>query len=148
MASLNKVLILGNLGADPDFRMTQGGQAVAELRVATNESNFNKATGERTERTEWHRVIVWGKDAEHCHAYLKKGRTVFVEGRLQTRQWEDKQGQKRFTTEIVASRVQFIGGQGGPGGARDAAEGGPVAEPLPHAGDQPATPFSDDDVPF
>ncbi|HOU52514.1 MAG TPA: single-stranded DNA-binding protein [Myxococcota bacterium] len=143
MASLNKVLILGNLGADPDFRMTQGGQAVAELRVATTEV-FKPAGGDRTERTEWHRVVVWGRQAEHCHAYLKKGRTVFVEGRLQTRQWEDKQGQKRYTTEIVASNVQFIGA---PTGSRGTEEG-PVVEPLPAPADAGPVAIGDDDVPF
>ncbi|MBP7127468.1 single-stranded DNA-binding protein [Myxococcota bacterium] len=143
MASLNKVLILGNLGADPDYRMTQGGQAVAELRVATTEV-FKTSAGERNERTEWHRVVVWGRQAEHCHAYLKKGRTVFVEGRLQTRQWEDKQGQKRYTTEIVAQNVQFIGA---PTGGRGAEEG-PVVEPLPAPADSGPVAIGDDDVPF
>jgi len=143
MASLNKVLILGNLGADPDFRMTQGGTAVAELRVATTEF-YKTQGGDRGERTEWHRVVVWGKQAEHCHTYLKKGRTVFVEGRIQTRQWEDKQGQKRYTTEIVASNVQFIGA---PVGARDAEEG-PVVEPLPAPADAGPVAIADEDVPF
>ncbi len=147
MASLNKVLILGNLGSDPELKMTAGGQAVAHFNVATSESWFDKAQGQRQERTEWHRIVVWGRQAEQCQQYLKKGRTVFIEGRLQTREWEDKEGKKRWTTEINALNVQFIGGgqgqgQGGGRGDFDA----PIAEPVGR--DAPPTPISDDDVPF
>lgn len=112
MSSLNKVLILGRLGQDPEIRYTQNQTAVVTLNVATSE-NWTK-DGQKQEQTEWHRVIVWSKQAENCAKYLAKGRGVFVEGRLQTRQWEDKTGQKRFTTEIIATNVQFLpGGSGG-----------------------------------
>lgn len=112
MASLNRVLIIGNLGQDPELRYTPNQVAVATLNVATTESRPG-ADGQRQEVTEWHRVIVWNKQAENCAKYLVKGRTVFVEGKLQTRSWEDKTGQKRYTTEIVAQNVQFLGGAGG-----------------------------------
>lgn len=106
MASLNRVLIMGNLGQDPELRYTQNQTPVVTLNVATTES-WNK-DGQRQEQTEWHRVIVWSKQAENCARYLSKGRSVFIEGKLQTRSWDDKNGQKRYTTEIVASAVQFL----------------------------------------
>lgn len=109
MASLNRVFIMGNLGQDPELRYTQSQKAVATFSVATSESRPG-ADGQRQEQTEWHRVVVWDKQAENCSKYLTKGRTVFIEGRIQTRQWEDKQGQKRFTTEIIANNVTFVGG--------------------------------------
>ena len=110
MASVNRVIILGNLGADPELRYTQSGMAVCTLSVATTDVR-NDRDGNRQENTEWHRVVVWNKQAENCAKYLAKGRSVYVEGRLQTRSWDDKQtGQKRYTTEIVAQTVQFIGG--------------------------------------
>lgn len=105
---MNKVFIMGRLGADPEMRYTPNQTAVATLRVATTES-WNR-DGQRQEQTEWHRIIVWGRQAENCSKYLAKGRQVLVEGRLQTRAWDDKSGQKRYTTEIVASNVQFVGG--------------------------------------
>ena len=114
MASFNRVFVLGNLGQDPELRYTAGQTAVATLNIATTE-NWLGRDGQRQESTEWHRVVVWGKQAENCSKYLAKGRSVFVEGRLQTRSWEDKNGQKRYTTEINASTVQFIGGSGGGG---------------------------------
>src|ERR1051325_4567792 len=114
MASINKVIVIGNLGADPELRYTPGGQAVCDLRVATTEQWTDKS-GERKEQTEWHRVVVWGKQAENCSQYLSKGRQVYVEGRLRTRQWDDKDGNKRYTTEIVAQTVQFLGGGRGEG---------------------------------
>ena len=107
-ASLNRVIIMGNLGQDPDLRYTQNQTAVCTLSVATTE--FRSTPEGRQETTEWHRVVVWGKQAENASKYLSKGRTVMIEGRLQTRSWEDKQGQKRYTTEIVAQNVQFVGG--------------------------------------
>lgn len=117
MASLNRVLIIGNLGQDPELRYTQNQTAVATLNVATTDVRTDKE-GKKVETTEWHRVIVWNKQAENCSKYLAKGRAVFVEGRLQTRSWDDKtSGQKRYTTEIVAQNVQFLGGAGG--AARD-----------------------------
>lgn len=110
MASLNRVLIIGNLGQDPELRYTPNGAAVCTLNVATSDSRTDK-DGQRQEQTEWHRIIVWNKQAENCAKYLSKGRTVFVEGKLQTRSWDDKtSGQKRYATEIIANTVQFIGG--------------------------------------
>ncbi len=115
MASVNKVMILGNLGQDPELRNTTSGKPVATLRVATTDQ-WTDQSGQRQERTEWHSIVVWGRAAENCKQYLAKGRAVFVEGRLQTRKWQDKEGHDRYTTEIVADRVQFVGGGGGGGG--------------------------------
>ena len=123
-ASLNKVMIIGNLGADPELRYTNNNQAVTTLSVATHEAWGGKDGSERQERTEWHKVVVFGRTAENCANYLKKGRSVFVEGRLQTRDWEDKDGNKRYTTEIVANTVQFLSGGGGEGGSEDFGGGG------------------------
>lgn len=129
MASVNKVTLLGNLGADPEIRFTPGGQAVANFRMATTD-NWTDKSGQRQERTEWHRVVVWGKLGELCGEYLKKGRQCYVEGRIQTREWQDKDGQKRYTTEIVANQVIFLGGGGreggggGPGGGGYGGQGG------------------------
>ena len=116
---VNKVILVGNLGADPDMRYTPSGQGVCELRVATSES-WNDKNGQRQERTEWHRIVVWGKRAEVCSKYLAKGRQVFVEGRIQTRTYDDKDGNKRYITEIIANDVQFLGG----GGREGASTGG------------------------
>ncbi|HEY5934570.1 MAG TPA: single-stranded DNA-binding protein [Kofleriaceae bacterium] len=116
---VNKVILVGNLGADPDMRYTPSGQGVCELRVATSES-WNDKNGQRQERTEWHRIVVWGKRAEVCSKYLSKGRQVFVEGRIQTRTYDDKDGNKRYITEIIANDVQFLGG----GGREGASTGG------------------------
>ncbi len=113
---VNKVILVGNLGADPDMRYTPSGQGVCELRIATSES-WNDKNGQRQERTEWHRIVVWGKRAEVCSKYLSKGRQVFVEGRIQTRTYDDKDGNKRYITEIIAADVQFLGGGGREGGA-------------------------------
>ena len=110
--SLNKTMIIGNLGADPEVRTTPGGTRVATLSVATSRSWTGK-TGDQQERTEWHRIVVWGKSAENCAQFLQKGRSVYIEGKLQTQEWEDKDGNKRKTTEIVAQTVQFLGGRGG-----------------------------------
>ncbi|MFH1262821.1 MAG: single-stranded DNA-binding protein [Pseudomonadota bacterium] len=109
--SVNKVILIGHLGADPEIRYTQGGSPVANLRLATNESWTNK-NGQKEERTEWHRVVVWSKLAELAGQYLTKGRQVYVEGRLQTRSWDDKDGTKRYSTEVVATNLQFLGGPG------------------------------------
>ena len=108
MFGVNKVILIGNLGADPEVRSTASQQSVTQFNLATSESWVNRK-GERQEKTEWHRVVVWGKLAETCAKYLTKGRQVFVDGRLQTRSWETEQGQKRFTTEIVANQVLFLG---------------------------------------
>lgn len=113
---VNKVILVGHLGADPDMRYTPSGQGVCELRLATSES-WNDKNGQRQERTEWHRIVVWGKRAEVCSKYLAKGRQVFVEGRIQTRTYDDKDGNKRYITEIIANDVQFLGGGGGRDGA-------------------------------
>lgn len=107
MAGVNKVIIVGNLGKDPELRHTPQGNAVANFPIATSES-WNDKDGSKQERTEWHRIVVWGKLAELCSKYLSKGRKAYVEGRLQTRAWDDKDGQKRYTTEIVATTVQFL----------------------------------------
>jgi single-strand DNA-binding protein len=112
MASgINKVILIGRLGQDPEVRYTSNGGAVANFSLATNESWTDKA-GQKQERTEWHKVVVWGKLGELCGQYLSKGRQAYVEGRLQTRDWTDKEGQKRYTTEIVAQNIQFLGGAG------------------------------------
>ena len=148
--SVNKVILVGNLGADPDMRYTSSGTGVCELRVATNERWTDKQ-GNPQERTEWHRIVVWGKMGENCSKYLSKGRSVFVEGRLQTRSWEDKEGNKRYTTEIIANDVQFLGGRGaGAGGG--GMDGPPPAEPYggDFGGGSGGGPGGapDDDIPF
>lgn len=143
---VNKVILIGNLGADPEVRFTPGGQAVANFRIATNESWTDKS-GQKQERTEWHRIVVWGKLAELCGEYLKKGRQAYVEGRLQTREWTDKEGKKNYTTEVVANTVQFLGGGGGGGGGGRSGEGGGSrsddAGPVDDMGPGPG-----DDIPF
>jgi single-strand DNA-binding protein len=111
---VNKVILIGNLGKDPEVRFTPSGAAVANFNIATNESWTDKS-GQKQERTEWHRIVVWGKLAELCGEYLKKGRQCYVEGRLQTREWTDKEGKKNYTTEVVAQTVQFLGGGAGRG---------------------------------
>jgi len=123
MAGVNKAIIVGNLGRDPELRYTQGGSAVCQLNVATTRAYTNK-NNDRVEETEWHRIVVWGKSAEHCNNYLAKGRQVYVEGRIQTRSYEDKEGIKRYSTEIVADTVQFLGGRGGGGGGEGGGGGG------------------------
>ncbi|HYV49362.1 MAG TPA: single-stranded DNA-binding protein [Myxococcaceae bacterium] len=120
---VNKVILIGNLGRDPEVRFTPSGQAVANFTVATNESWTDKQ-GQKQERTEWHRIVVWGKLAELCGEYLSKGRQCFVEGRLQTREWTDKEGKKNYTTEVVAQNVQFLGGRGENAGPRPRAQNG------------------------
>lgn len=127
---VNKVILVGHLGADPDMRYTPSGQGVCELRLATSES-WNDKNGQRQERTEWHRVVVWGKRAEICSKYLAKGRQVYIEGRIQTRNYDDKDGNKRYITEVIANDVQFLGGGGGGGGGRG---GGGRDEPPPDMG--------------
>ncbi len=140
MASVNKVILVGNLGRDPELRYTQSGQAVANFTLATNEKWKDKE-GASQERTEWHRIVVWGKSAENCAQYLQKGRSVYIEGRLQTREWEDNSGNTRTTTEVTAQTVQFLGGRGG-STASDGAGGNPGRD------ESPAGPPPGDDVPF
>jgi single-strand DNA-binding protein len=145
MAAVNKAIILGNLGRDPEVRFTQSGRAVANFTVATTDTWFDQENG-RQERTDWHNIVVWGKQAETCGQYLSKGRQVYVEGRIQTRSYDDRDGNKRYVTEIVAQRVQFLGGGGGEGrssgqyesGGAGSGAGGYEAPPVP----------DDDDVPF
>ncbi|MFB3907063.1 MAG: single-stranded DNA-binding protein [Candidatus Eisenbacteria bacterium] len=121
MRSINKVILIGNLGADPEVRKTQGGQTVANFRLATTEI---WGTGEaRQEKTEWHRVVAWARLGEIVGEYLRKGRQVYVEGRIQTRQWQDQQGQTRYSTEIVAQNIMMLGGRGGEGGPGGSAGG-------------------------
>lgn len=120
MRSLNKVMLIGNLGSDPEIRHTPSGQAVVNFRLATNEVFGGREGTERQERTEWHRVIAWGKLAEICNEYLRKGRQVYIEGRIQTRNWQDPQGNQKYMTEIVAQSMMMLGGR---------AEGGSGSEP-------------------
>jgi single-strand DNA-binding protein len=141
MASVNRVTLIGNLGRDPELRYTKDGQGVANFTVATNE-RWRDKQGSTQERTEWHRIVVWGKQGENCAQYLQKGRSVYVEGRLQTRDWEDKDGNKRQTTEIVAQSVQFLGGRG-EGAPRGSSEPPPQQQPP---GPGPAA--DGEDIPF
>jgi single-strand DNA-binding protein len=137
--AVNKVILVGNLGRDPEIRYTPGGKAVARFPVATGEV-WTDAEGNRQERTEWHNVVVWGKQAETCSQYLSKGRQVFVEGSIRSRAYDDRDGNKRYITEIIGQRVQFLGGRGG--------EAGASIQPGP---DEPAAPSAsaeDDDIPF
>ena len=121
---INKVILIGNLGADPETRAMPSGTTVANLRVATSESWRDKQTGEQQERTEWHRVALFGRLAEIAGEYLRKGSQVYIEGSLRTRKWQDKQGNERYSTEIVGNELQMLGGRGGAGGAGGAAGAG------------------------
>lgn len=144
MASLNKAMIIGRLGVDPELRYTQNNRAVVTLKVATD-SSYTDKSGEKVENTEWHRVVVWGKQAESCDRYLKKGRLVYVEGNIQTRKWQDKDGNDRYITEIRAQRVQFL--DRGDGKEKAAGGGGQPPHPAEtEAGFDQS--FSDDDIPF
>jgi len=169
MASLNKVILIGNLGKDPETRYAPSGDAICNLTIATSETWKDKATGEKKEQTEWHRVVFFGRLAEIAAQYLRKGSQVYVEGRLQTRKWQDKDGQDRYTTEIRADEMKMLGSRQGAGGG-DAPmrqyEGGgydaaPAQAPAParQAPQQPAAPKApsqsgggfgdfDDDIPF
>lgn len=115
MASINKVILIGNLGADPEMRYTPGGDAVCTLRLATSDRWKDKESGEMRETTEWHRVVLFRRLAEVAHEFLKKGVPIYVEGRLRTRKWQDKEGRERFTTEIEGNEMKMLGGQGGEG---------------------------------
>jgi len=151
---INKVILVGNLGADPETRYSTSGAAISNLRVATAESWRDKQTGEQQERTEWHRVVMFGKLGEIAGQYLKKGSQVYIEGKLQTRKWQDQQGQDRYSTEIVANEMQMLGGRSGEStgnfapnpsssGAYSGGASAPASEP---AASSPA--FEDDDIPF
>ncbi len=123
MAGLNKVMLIGNLGADPEMRFTASGSAVANFRIACSRT-YTDREGQRQEVTEWVSIVAWQRLAELVGQYLSKGRTVYVEGRLQTRQWQDREGNNRYTTEVVANDVQFLSGRGGGGGGGDFGGGG------------------------
>ena len=150
MGSVNKVILVGNLGRDAELRYTPGGAAVSTLNMATTETWTDKGV-QRQEKTEWHRVVFWGKVAESLIEYLTKGKQVYVEGRLETRQWNDKDGNKRYTTEIRGDRIVLLGGGGGGmGGQRTPARsgassaGGEHMEPM----GEPINELTDDDIPF
>lgn len=143
---VNKVILVGNLGADPETRYTAGGAAITKIRLATSESWRDKQSGEQKERTEWHRVTFFGRLAEIAGEYLSKGRQVYVEGSLRTDKWQDQNGQDRYTTEIVASEMQMLGGRGDSAGAQG---GGFRDKPKQQeAVAEPAADFQDDDIPF
>jgi single-strand DNA-binding protein len=153
---VNKVILIGNLGADPESRSMPSGMNVANIRIATSESWKDKQTGEQKERTEWHSVALFGRLGEIATEYLRKGSQVYIEGALRTRKWQDKDGRDRYTTEIIASEMQMMGGRGGGGGggASGGASGGgesrertSAPEPLPAGGGGGPSDF-DDDVPF
>jgi single-strand DNA-binding protein len=133
MASINKVILIGSLGKDPETRFTGSGKAVTNFSMATNE-NWKDRAGEKQERTEWHRIVAWGKLAEICDKLLSKGKQVYVEGRIQTRAWDDREGNKKYTTEIIADRMQLLS-------AMDKPEAGPKETPQDDSG-------GFDDVPF
>ena len=164
MASVNKVILIGNLGKDPEVRYMPSGRAVANVSLATKDTWKDKNTGEKQERTEWHNIVFYSPLAEIAGQYLRKGSPVFVEGRLQTRKWQDKNGQDRYTTEIVVNDMQMLGGRGGSGGSAPFASEGAEGEPAtsappqqrsaPAASRAPAPPAPggdngfDDDIPF
>ncbi len=157
MASVNKVILIGNLGADPEVRYLPSGEAVANLRIATTEK-YKDRNGEQQEATEWHRVSFFGKTAEICSQYLKKGSAVYVEGSIRTRKWQDQSGQDRYSTEVRGDRMQMLGGRSGGSGGGSAPydDGGFDAPPAaPSGGGNRAAPASggggggfDDDIPF
>jgi single-strand DNA-binding protein len=142
---INKVIIVGNLGNDPETRYMPSGSAVTNLSVATNESWKDKATGEQKDRTEWHKVAMFGRLAEIAAEYLRKGSQVYIEGKLRTRKWQDKDGQDRYTTEVVADEMQMLGGRGGAGGggAPSMNDSQDRSTPPRASGDD-----FDDDIPF
>jgi single-strand DNA-binding protein len=162
MGSVNKVILVGNLGRDAELRYTPGGAPVATLNLATTEVWNDKTSGQKQEKTEWHRIVLWGKSAESLSEYLTKGKQIFVEGRLQTRKWQDKDGQDKYTTEIRADRITLLGGGGGGGRGGDAMGGG-ASRPQRSAGagasagggggdhepmGEPISDLTDDDIPF
>jgi single-strand DNA-binding protein len=159
MGSVNKVILVGNLGRDAELRYTPGGAPVATLNMATTEVWNDKASGQKQEKTEWHRVILWGKSAESLSEYLTKGKQIYVEGRLQTRKWQDKDGHDKYTTEIRGDRIVLLGGGGGGGGTgggrpqqrgagagagAGSGGGGDHMEPM----GEPIVDLTDDDIPF
>ncbi len=156
--SVNKVILVGRLGRDPETRYTGGGQAVANFSVATDET-YKDRNGEKQKRTEWHKIVVWGKQAEIAQQYLKKGSLIFIEGRIQSREWQDKEGQKRTSFEIVASNFRMLGGRSdaaaaGAGGGRSSPDDVESHAAAPtedsYGGSQPPSgpEISDEDIPF
>ena len=150
---VNKVILVGNLGRDPEVRYSPNGQAVANVTIATSESWKDKTSGEKQERTEWHRVVFFGRLAEIAGEYLKKGAQIYVEGRLQTRKWQDKDGNDRYTTEIVANDMQMLGSRGGAGMPSDTAMEPTGASPSASSGARSGAKATagadfDDDIPF
>lgn len=152
---INKVILVGNLGADPETRYTASGSAIANIRLATSESWRDKQTGETQEKTEWHRVVFFNRLAEIVGEYLRKGSQVYIEGKLQTRKWQDQSGQDRYTTEIVANEMQMLGGRAGEGAPRQSgapAGGGfrdrPAQPAQDNAPSQAEDNFAEDDIPF
>ena len=143
---INKVILVGNLGNDPDVRYTAGGAAVSNISIATSESWKDRESGEQQERTEWHRVVFFGRLAEIVSEYLKKGSQVYVEGRLQTRKWQDKEGNDRYTTEIVANEMQMLGSRGGGANIEKSGPSETSSDPKPKR--EPDENFVDDDIPF
>lgn len=156
MASVNKVILVGNLGADPEVRYMTNGDAVANIRMATTESWKDKASGERREMTEWHRVVFYRRLTEIVGQYLKKGSPVYIEGRIRTRKWQDKEGQERYTTEIEATEMQMLGSRQGQGDPSSSSSygGGEAAARASYGGAKPAPAKKaafedmDDDIPF
>ncbi|MFB1487780.1 MULTISPECIES: single-stranded DNA-binding protein [unclassified Thiocapsa] len=154
MSGINKVILIGNLGADPEIRATQSGDSVATLRIATSESWKDKQTGERMERTEWHRVILWRRLAEIAQQYLHKGSKVYIEGKLTTRKWTDQSGQDRYTTEIVGNEMQMLEGRPADAGERARDSGGSsrsaqsTRQPVESQAPEPPPPDYDEDIPF
>ena len=148
MGSVNKVILVGNLGRDAELRYTPGGAAVATINMATTEV-WNDKAGQRQEKTEWHRVVLWGKPAESLTEYLTKGKQIYVEGRLQTRQWDDKDGNKRYTTEIRGDKIVLLGSAGGGRGPAVDRGGDTMGGHTPApAGPESSEPLTDDDIPF
>jgi single-strand DNA-binding protein len=154
---VNKVILVGNLGQDPESRTTPGGSTVTNIRIATTDSWTDKQSGEKKEQTEWHTVVMWNRLGEIAAEYLRKGSQVYIEGKLQTRKWQDKEGKDRYSTEVVASDMQMLGGRGGGGGGaaqetRDSREGQPrggAKAPAPAgAGGGGSGADFDDDIPF
>ena len=154
MASVNKVILIGNLGKDPETRYMPSGEALTSFSIATSETWKDKTSGEKKEATEWHRISTFGKLAEICGEYLRKGSQVYIEGSLRTRKWQDKEGQDRYSTEIVADRMQLLGGRGsggeggGGGGMREAPSGGGGGKAPAKKGGGGSFDDMDDDIPF
>ena len=147
MGSVNKAILVGNLGRDAELRYTPGGAAVATLSLATTEI-WNDKSGQRQEKTEWHRIVVWGKQAETLQEYLLKGRQIFVEGRLQTRKWDDRDGNTKYTTEVRADRVVLLGRRDDGGGGGPRPERQEQQQQAPAMSGAPAPELTEDDIPF